>query len=80
MRIPKLKIPRPRIPFRKKKVKITGNSGKCEICGTSEYGLICLLDHKKKMREMMKEFETIASLEDEKAGLKRWNDLKRSIG
>jgi len=80
MRIPKFTIPRLRIPFRKKKVKITGNSGKCEICGTSDYGLICLSCHKKKMREMMKEFETIVILEDEKEGLKRWNELKRMIG
>ena len=74
-----MKFPKIKIPFKGKEKKIISN-GKCEICGTNEFGFICLPDHKKKMRELLDEVEKIASLDDEKEGLKRWSELRRRIG
>lgn len=71
----------PRIPrLRRNKIKPIQNNGKCEICKSDEFGLICLPDHKRLMRELLKEVENITKIEDDNLAVKRWNELRRSIG
>jgi hypothetical protein len=75
-----MKIPKPRIPFRKKEEKKTGNSGKCEICKTTDYGLICIPDHKRKMRELFDEIMKASEIADEKKAMERLKEIERTIG
>lgn len=75
-----MKIPKPRIPFRKKKIKPTGNTGKCEICKTTDYGLICIHCSKKQQRELFNEIIKASEITDEKEAMKRLKEIERMIG
>jgi hypothetical protein len=74
-----MKIPRPRIPFRKKKEVKPIGSIKCDICKTNE-SAICYYCHKKRMRELFNEIMKAGGIADEKKAMERLKEIERMIG